>query len=193
MCMCVTFCVCVCVYVCVCMWVRMQAHMCTHTLMHMCVRSGTNALTVCNSCIIVVVEFTNKSKLQWAFLFKVCLSSNHVFRDTILTHMMSHSFHYIRLMLQYSHSSPGMFGTGSLLPFRRLDPPPPFLCHSSVPFEFYVIYIASHLFHVIVMPTFFHAPDRKATQLDKKQISGFAFHLIFHHFSLFNCCLSVVL
>ena len=33
--------------------------------------------------------------------------------------------------------------------------------------------------------------DRKTTQLNQKQINGLAFHLIFHHFSPFSCCLSV--
>ena len=37
------------------------------------------------------------------------------------------------------------------------------------------------------------ALDRKTTQLNQKQISGLAFYLIFHRFSPFNCCLSVVL
>ena len=35
--------------------------------------------------------------------------------------------------------------------------------------------------------------DRKTTQLNQQQISNLAFHLIFHRFSPFNCCLSVVL
>ena len=39
----------------------------------------------------------------------------------------------------------------------------------------------------------FQALDRKTTQLNRKQISGLAFHLIFHRFSPFNCCLSVIL
>ena len=88
-------------------------------------------------------------------------------------------------VLQFSHSSPGMFGTGSLLHFPRLDlfknkfkpwsifqnsvlsrslslsmsiSPPPLLClcHSSVPFEFYVIYIASPITchcHASILPS----------------------------------------
>ena len=35
--------------------------------------------------------------------------------------------------------------------------------------------------------------DTKTTQLNQKQISGLALHLILHRFSPFNCCLSVVL
>ena len=35
------------------------------------------------------------------------------------------------------------------------------------------------------------AKDTKTTQLNHKQISGLALHLIFHHFSPFNCCLNV--
>ena len=40
---------------------------------------------------------------------------------------------------------------------------------------------------------YFQALDMKTTQLNQKQISVLALHLIFHHFSPFNCCLSVVL
>ena len=39
---------------------------------------------------------------------------------------------------------------------------------------------------------FFQALDTKTTQLYQKQINGLALHLIFHRFSPFNCCLSVV-
>ena len=56
-----------------------------------------------------------------------------------------------------------------------------------------LIFTTSHLLHIIVMPTVFKALDAKATQLNPKQINGLALHFIFHHFSLFNCCLSVVL
>ena len=57
----------------------------------------------------------------------------------------------------------------------------------------HVLFITSHLLHVIVMPTFFQALDTKITQLNQKKISGLARHLIFHRFLPFNCCLSVVL
>ena len=43
------------------------------------------------------------------------------------------------------------------------------------------------------MPAFFQALDTKTTQLNQKQTRGLALHLIFHRFSTFNCCLSVVL
>ena len=36
-------------------------------------------------------------------------------------------------------------------------------------------------------------PLYNSTQLNQKQTSALALHLIFHRFSLFNCCLSVVL
>ena len=41
--------------------------------------------------------------------------------------------------------------------------------------------------------TVFQALDMKTTQLNEKQKSGLALHLIFHRFSPFNCYLSVVL
>ena len=43
--------------------------------------------------------------------------------------------------------------------------------------------IASHLLHVIVMPTFFQALNTKTTKLKLKKKSCFASHLIFHRFS----------
>ena len=46
---------------------------------------------------------------------------------------------------------------------------------------------------MLFVRTFFQALDRKTTQLNQKQVSDLAFHLIFHHFSQLNCCLSVVL
>ena len=46
-----------------------------------------------------------------------------------------------------------------------------------------LIFIMSHLLHIIVMPTVFEAQNTKATQLNQKQISGLALHLIFHNFS----------
>ena len=51
-------------------------------------------------------------------------------------------------------------------------------CHSSMPFQFYVIqYLLHHTYlHVIVMPTFFQALDKT------KQVSGLALHLSFSSF-----------
>ena len=46
---------------------------------------------------------------------------------------------------------------------------------------------------VILARTFFQALDRKTTLLNQKKISYFASRLIFHRFSPFNCCFSVVL
>ena len=42
------------------------------------------------------------------------------------------------------------------------------------------------------MPTVFQALYRKTTQFNQK-LSYFASRLIFHRFSLFNCCFSVAL
>ena len=39
-----------------------------------------------------------------------------------------------------------------------------------------------YLLHVIVRPTFFQMLDRKTTELSQNQISGLAFHSIFHRF-----------
>ena len=48
--------------------------------------------------------------------------------------------------------------------------------------------------NAIIMSTFFQALHRKTTQLNQKQISDLAFHLIFLNcFSPLNCCLSDVL
>ena len=53
--------------------------------------------------------------------------------------------------------------------------------------------VTSYRFSGRLLGPFFQALDRKTTQLNQKQISGLALHLIFHRFSPFNCCLSVVL
>ena len=71
-------------------------------------------------------------------------------------------------------------------------PPPPFflcvtlLCHLRfTSYIYYIIPITCHC-HANSLPSTGHCST-------SKKISGLALHLIFHHFSPFYCCLSVVL
>ena len=94
-----------------------------------------------------------------------------------------------------------------------LPPPPTFLCHSSVPFEFYVIiiFITSHILHIIVMSTCSkhwtgkqHSSTKNTyyTSLSCQHVPSIGQEnstaqpktdVIFHCFWPFNCCSSVVL
>jgi len=75
--------------------------------------------------------------------------------------------------------------TGSLDDFRTS-----LLCINLLPLLLGVA--VTHLLHVIVMPTVFQSTGQENNVAQTTEISYFASHLIFHRFSLFICCLSVV-